>query len=221
MRIDPDAMLKLAVFDLDGTLLKGTSAENHLLRYLRRERLIGPLQLFYFLGEMLRLLPQGVRATIRRNKKYLRRIRVTRFAEALPTFCREYLHPRLSPGVTRRMLELKGQGYCIVLLSGSLQPILEELKALLPADEVLGSVVEIEDGLFTGRVLGLHPYGRDKLLALEKHFSSQRIGYAESYAFADRHSDIPLLEKFGHPVAVHPDKKLRRVAVQRGWEIVE
>ena len=37
---------------------------------------------------------------------------------------------------------------------------------------------------------------------------------------ADRYSDLPVLELVGHPVAVHADRRLRRLARKRGWEII-
>jgi len=42
-----------------------------------------------------------------------------------------------------------------------------------------------------------------------------------STAYSDSNTDLPFLEAVGHPVAVNPDRKLRRVAAQRGWPILE
>ncbi|MDQ2725073.1 MAG: hypothetical protein M3Y36_06215, partial [Actinomycetota bacterium] len=41
---------------------------------------------------------------------------------------------------------------------------------------------------------------------------------ADSWAYSDSATDVPMLEAVGHPVAVNPDRALRRIAVDRGWE---
>ena len=42
-----------------------------------------------------------------------------------------------------------------------------------------------------------------------------------SYAYSDSVSDVPLLEAVGHPTVVNPDRGLRRVAADRGWQVLE
>jgi hypothetical protein len=44
---------------------------------------------------------------------------------------------------------------------------------------------------------------------------------AECYAYSDSQTDLPMLEIVGHPVAVNPDSELRKVAVERGWPIMD
>ena len=52
---------------------------------------------------------------------------------------------------------------------------------------------------------------------------AEREGYdlAECTAYSDSHTDLPFLEVVGHPVAVNPDRRLRRIAQERGWPILE
>src|SRR5205085_1608219 len=52
---------------------------------------------------------------------------------------------------------------------------------------------------------------------------AERRGYdlAESYAYSDSVSDVPLLAAVGHPTAVNADRGLRRTAVERGWPLLE
>ena len=44
---------------------------------------------------------------------------------------------------------------------------------------------------------------------------------AGSYAYTDSMTDLPMLEIVGHPVCVNPDAPLRKVAVERGWPVVD
>ena len=51
----------------------------------------------------------------------------------------------------------------------------------------------------------------------EKH----GIDLAQSFAYTDSHGDLPMLECVGHPAAVNPDRRLRRLAAARGWHVEE
>ena len=52
---------------------------------------------------------------------------------------------------------------------------------------------------------------------------AEQEGYdlAECTAYSDSHTDLPFLELVGHPVVVNPDRKLRRVAAERQWPVLE
>ncbi|WP_024794283.1 HAD family hydrolase [Tomitella biformata] len=83
----------------------------------------------------------------------------------------------------------------------------------------LGTVVESEDGKFTGRLVGdiLHGLGKAhavRALAVREGFDLKRCT-----AYSDSHNDVPMLTAVGTAVAVNPDADLREVARNRGWEI--
>ena len=54
-------------------------------------------------------------------------------------------------------------------------------------------------------------------MALEELASAQGLDLARSTAYSDSHTDLAFLEAVGHPVAVNPDRALRRVVRERGW----
>jgi len=45
-------------------------------------------------------------------------------------------------------------------------------------------------------------------------------GFAESWFYSDSINDRPLLERVTHPVAVDPDERLRKLALERNWKII-
>jgi HAD superfamily hydrolase (TIGR01490 family) len=118
------------------------------------------------------------------------------------------------------MNDLKQLGFRIVLISGTLEFIIQDLVERLGADVGLGCALEIHRGRYTGRVLGIHPYGTSKVKALETVLQNRAVDWTESYGFGDSRADTPLLSLFGHPKAVNPDRFLRRTARKRGWEII-
>ena len=63
-------------------------------------------------------------------------------------------------------------------------------------------------------------YGRGKADALRELAAAEGFDLGESTAYSDSYSDVPFLEAVGHPVAANPDRKLRRIAAERGWPVV-
>jgi phosphoserine phosphatase len=64
-------------------------------------------------------------------------------------------------------------------------------------------------------------HGVGKATALRELAATDDIDLAESTAYSDSYSDVPFLEAVGHPVAANPDRKLRRIAAERGWPVVD
>lgn len=90
----------------------------------------------------------------------------------------------------------------------------------LGIEHVVSSTFEVDErGRFTGRAEPPLAFGRGKLVRAERF--AERLGFRldEASFYTDSVSDLPLLERVAVPVAVNPDPRLRRVALQRGWRI--
>jgi HAD superfamily hydrolase (TIGR01490 family) len=85
----------------------------------------------------------------------------------------------------------------------------------------IGTVAEIEDGIYTGRLALPFCYGEGKAHALQRIADEMGYDLEASYAYTDSAGDMPMLEAVGHPVAVNPDKALETISYHRGWPIVE
>lgn len=212
---------RLAVIDLDGTLLQGQNAERIFYLDLLVRGRVGIFRMFGFLlslaADSVRL---GFRKAIATNSRILKGRTpedVCRWANA---FGRSFLRKAVPEALRSKILTLKKGGCRIVLLSGSLQIIVDQLKDRLQAEVLIGTDLEVVDGKLTGRKTGTFAYGRMKPDALFQRIDPEGIDWPGSWALADRLSDLPVLELVGHPVAVHGDRRLRRLASKRGWEII-
>ena len=78
----------------------------------------------------------------------------------------------------------------------------------------------MKDGVYTGRSAGPFTYREGKAEAIRQLAAERGIDLAESYAYSDSESDLPMLRAVGHPVAVNPDAELRSVARTEGWRIM-
>jgi HAD superfamily hydrolase (TIGR01490 family) len=105
------------------------------------------------------------------------------------------------------------------IVSASLQEIVDVVARDLGFDGALGTICEVEDGVYTGRgVRSLH--GEHKAHAVRELAAAEGYDLGASTAYSDSHTDLPFLEAVGRPVVVNPDRALRRVADERGWPVL-
>jgi HAD superfamily hydrolase (TIGR01490 family) len=213
--------MRLAVIDLDGTLLKGMNAERVFYLHLLVHGHVGIFRMAGFLlsliGDILRL---GFRQAIAGNARILRGKTPQDVRQWARDFGNVFLRKAVPDDLRDKILSLKKEGCRIVLLSGSLQVLVDQLREKLEAETLIGTDLGVEEGRLTGRKAGIFPYGIQKVEALFQRIDPKGIDWANSWALADRKSDLPVLELVGHPVAVHADRKLRKLALARGWELV-
>jgi phosphoserine phosphatase len=84
----------------------------------------------------------------------------------------------------------------------------------------MGTCWDIEDDVYTGRLDGPFAYGDGKARRLREFAAERGIDLAQSWAYSDAASDLPMLEAVGHPVAVNPDAELAEAAKREGWEVL-
>jgi HAD superfamily hydrolase (TIGR01490 family) len=83
----------------------------------------------------------------------------------------------------------------------------------------LGTVSEVEDGLYTGRLVGEPLHGPAKAEAVRALAEREGLDLTRCTAYSDSSNDVPMLSAVGHAVAVNPDTALREEARQRGWTV--
>jgi HAD superfamily hydrolase (TIGR01490 family) len=83
----------------------------------------------------------------------------------------------------------------------------------------IGTVAEVQDGVYTGRLVGDMMHGPAKADAIEALARVEGLDLSRCSAYSDSVNDKPMLSAVGHAIAVNPDSALRREARERGWEI--
>lgn len=127
------------------------------------------------------------------------------------------LWPKRRLDLLDELLRLRQDGRRLVLCSATFQPILEAFARRMGEGVVaLGTPLEIEAGIFTGRLRGPVRSGAHKAEYLRKMLRGEAL-YA---AYGDSLHDVPMLELAHNPVAVYPDAKLRQMAVARKWRVI-
>lgn len=214
-------MKPAAVFDLDGTLLPATSAERLLVPYLVKIGLVGAHQLTAALKTLATLPLHGFHRAVRANKRYVEGVSAEDLARAMGEFVERVLVPRICPAVFGRLECLSARGYTTCLLTGAPEPVARAVVSRLGMTDGLGTALETDRGRLTGHIHGLHYFGSAKRAGVADLAALHDMDLGGSVAFADHPSDVAFLECFGHPVAVRAGRSLRRLALRRGWELLD
>ncbi len=211
-----------AFFDLDRTLLSRSSSLA-LAGPFRRRGYIGRRQLLKAAIAQAIFVRFGagqarVGQTADSAMSILKGLRVSDMREIAD----EAWEPVLRPHVYREAVELAAshadRGEDVYIVSAALQEVVETIAQRLGFAGALASRAEVSDGVYTGR-LERRLYGAPKADALEELAEAEGLDLAASTAYSDSHTDLPFLEAVGHPIAVNPDRQLRRVAATRGWPV--
>ena len=215
-------MRAAAFFDLDRTLISRSSSLA-LAGTFRRRGLIGRRDLARAGIAQLVFARFGagqsrVGQTADRAMSVLRGLPVTLMRE----IAAEAWEPVLKPLVYREALDLAedhgARGERVYIASAALQEVVEEISSRLGFDGAIASRAAVRDGVYTG-ILERRLYGREKADAVGEVAVAEGLTLASSTAYSDSCSDAPFLEAVGHPVAVNPDRELRRLAASRGWPV--
>lgn len=213
--------MRLAVFDLDNTLLAGDSdylwgrylVEHGIVdaeRYARenerfyREYQAGTLDIHEYAAFALQSLVDGELEAI----------------EALRTrFVTERIAPIVATG-TRALLERhRAQDDRLVITTATNRFVVEPIAELLGVEHLIATDPQIVDGRYTGRIEGIPNFQGGKVVRLRQWLATQPPCTHMS-CYSDSHNDIPLLEMAHRAVAVDPDPVLDALARARGWTVI-
>jgi len=112
--------MKLAIFDIDGTLVRGSS-ERMFWRYLAARGRQGPRQIFAYLLFLLRYLPTGGIHTIKKNKAYLCGLQSTEVEALAAEFVNTRLMKRLYEPKHAEVVRINPKRQVPVLIHGELE----------------------------------------------------------------------------------------------------
>ena len=132
----------------------------------------------------------------------------------------EVVPPVVYAEALRLIAEHKAEGRTVVIVSTSGTEVVEPIGQLLGADQVIATRLEVRDGRYTGTV-EYYCYGPEKARAIVELAAEQGWDLAQCYAYSDSMTDAPMLAAVGHPMAVNPDKELRKYAAAQGWPAID
>jgi HAD superfamily hydrolase (TIGR01490 family) len=213
-----------AFFDVDGKLVDG-----NIVRYyadLRTQDMSAVAALlwksaFLFRVPWLVFLDRLSRARFQRALyRGYRRFTPSELEARAQRYVAGHLQSRLYPQALSRIAEHAARGERIVLVTGSLRPLVAPLGERIGADAVLAAELEVRDGVHTGELRGAPLAGEGKARAMLEYIGSHGLEASACHAYADSIDDLPMLRSVGHAHVVDPTPGLGRTAKGAGWEIL-
>jgi len=217
--------MRLALFDLDNTLLAGDSdyewgqflvdrgvlerdayeAQN---RAYYDQYVAGTLDIHEFLGFALRPLAAHPPADLARWHG---------------EFMAERIRPMIGPKARALVQEHQRSGDLCAIITATNSFVTGPIAREFGIQHLIATEPESKDGRFTGKVAGTPCFREGKIKRLDEWLGGRgkRLAdFAESTLYSDSHNDLPLLERVTRPVAVDPDEKLAIQAKERNWAII-
>jgi HAD superfamily hydrolase (TIGR01490 family) len=215
--------MRLALFDLDNTLLAGDS-DFEWAQFLIEQGVLdrevyearnqqffeqykaGTLDIHEFLDFQLKPLSRHPR-------------------EQLETWHREFMRLKILPIITQKARDLvqshAHDARVVVTATNSFvtRPIAREFGI----EYLIATEPEEVAGAFTGRVQGVPSFREGKVARVEQWLAEHGLDWSsfqEKWFYSDSLNDLPLLGMVTHPVAVDPDETLKEAAIERGWMII-
>jgi HAD superfamily hydrolase (TIGR01490 family) len=209
-----------AFFDMDKTLIAENSGSLYMkYRYQRGE--IGGMDLLKGIGAYLQY-KLGILDIRNWTKNMMVQFRGQSEAELESEANRwfdELVAPTIYPEAAELVRKHEAAGHVVAIVSGATKFVVRPLARRLSIEHLLYTRLEVEDGLFTGRVIEPVCFEEGKIYWLQQFIEEHAIDLAKSWFYTDSITDRPLLDVVGHPVAVNPDPLLYREAVRRRWPV--
>lgn len=214
-----------AFFDLDNTMVRGASLF-YLARGLHARRFFSRREIQKFSRRATHFALRG------ENLGHLVEIRdlaLTFVAGHTTTEIRaigeevydEHVGAKVRPGTQELARQHLRDGAPVWLVTAAPVELAETIARRLGLTGALGTVAESVDGVYTGRLLGEPLHAQAKADAVRALAAGAGLDLSRCAAYSDSANDLPLLSMVGHPVAINPDRALRRHARAHGWPVHE
>jgi putative phosphoserine phosphatase/1-acylglycerol-3-phosphate O-acyltransferase len=211
----------IAFYDLDHTILVDNSA-THLINEARRRGIMSErhfrhaiwLSLLYKLG-----IGDSAKMIVR-MLSWLKGLSEDLINQLCIEVFNEQIVHKIRPEILASFEEHRSRNGAVVLLSSASVPICEPVSKYLELDDMICSRLESREGILTGNTVGNLVYGAEKESRLLSYCSDHGYDPAEAFYYGDSFTDHQVMSTVGNPVAVDPDKKLCRIALDNNWPIL-
>lgn len=212
-----------AFFDLDKTIIATSSATAFSKGFLAQGLLTRRSVVASAYAQLAYLLGGADETSTERLRVALARTVVGWDVAQVSSIVRETLHESIDPTVYAEAVELIDQhhaaGHDVVVVSASGAEVVEPIAEMLGADAVVATRMAVADGRYTGEI-DFYAYGENKAVAVRELAAARGYDLDASYAYSDSVTDAPMLAAVGHGHVVNPDRALRRMAADQGWDVL-
>ncbi|CAK9891858.1 MULTISPECIES: HAD family hydrolase [Pseudomonas] len=214
--------MRLALFDLDNTLLGGDS-DHAWGDYLCERGILDPIAYKNRNDEFYQDYLAGkldLNAYLEFTLEILAKTEMAQLDEWHRDFMRDCVEPIVLPKALALLKQHQDAGDKLVIITATNRFITGPIAKRLGVQTLLATECEMVDGRFSGRSTDIPCFREGKVTRLNRWLLENGYSLEDSYFYSDSMNDLPLLEQVTHPVAVDPDPNLRAEAQQRGWQVI-
>lgn len=212
--------MRLALFDLDNTLLGGDS-DHAWGDYLCERGILDPVEYkarndaFYvdYLAGKLNLTDY-----LNFSLEILAATEMAQLDEWHRDFMRDCVEPIILPKALELLASHRAAGDKLVIITATNRFVTGPIAERLGVETLLATECELQDGRYTGRSFDVPCFREGKVTRLNRWLEENGLSLEDSYFYSDSMNDLPLLEQVTHPVVVNPDPNLHEEAKRRGWK---
>lgn len=215
--------MKLAIFDLDNTLLNGDS--DHAWGEFLCEKGLVDRQLYRETNDRFYRQYQEGSLNINEFLEFalspLQKFQRALLNQLHEEFMRTIVEPMMLPAAHALLEKHRQAGDFLLIITATNAFITAPIAARLGVDALLATQPEEREGEYTGKVIGPPCFREGKVDRLHQWLTETGHSLTGSYFYSDSCNDLPLLEVVDHPVAVNPDPTLLETAKSRDWPILD
>ena len=144
--------------------------------------------------------------------------------DAHARFMREVIHPAIRPEALQLVRQHQQAGDTVLIVTATNEFVTRPIAQALGVPDLVAMGLSVDaSGWYTGDIAGTPTMREGKLQRMEEWLAERGLRWAdvESTFYSDSMNDVPLLERVDHPVATNPDARLRALAQERGWRILD
>lgn len=218
--------MKLALFDLDHTLLP-IDSDHSWGEFIARLGWTDPAEqkrrndAFYAQYQAGTL---DIHEYVRFATAPLRERGAEAAAQAHARYMQEVILPHVRPEALSLVREHQQAGDLVMIVTATNEFVTRPIAQAFGVDELIAVELERDaTGWFTGEIRGTPSFREGKVTRVAQWLAGRGLhwGDVDMSFYSDSMNDLPLLGKAQHPVATNPDARLRQLAIQRGWRILD
>jgi len=211
----------VAFFDLDHTIISGNSGKI-LIQAAYKKGVISRTYVLWgmFLSLLYRFGLMNPVSIIRTIAKWLNGTKESELNELSNEIFITHLKKTIRPEIEEKINFHKNRGALVVILSSSVMPVCRVIAEYLKMDDIVCTLLETNNGIYTGHPGGAFCFNAEKVRRLTDYCEKNNTTPELAWYFGDSIDDLPALSVVGNPVCVNPDKKLLKIASEKCWEII-
>lgn len=214
--------MKLALFDLDNTLLAGDSdhgwgnwlCEKGIVDKAYYQQKNDEFYQNYIAGTL------NVTDYLNFTLTVLKEHSIAKLNEWHKAFMQEVIEPIILKKAEELLARHRQQGYRLVIVTATNRFVTAPIAKRLKVDDLIATECEIKNNKYTGEVINTPCFQEGKVIRVKSWLKQHNASIAGSYFYSDSINDLPLLSIVDNPVAVDPDEKLRAIAEKNHWSVI-